>query len=461
MLWNQNEKGDNVMSVRIRDDRVFYRNLRKEYPVIDRGEGVYLYDVNGKKYLDACGGALVVNIGHAVEEVIDAMMKQARRVSFAYTAIFDSEAQIQLAEKVSSLSPMESGKVFFVSGGSEANETAMKIARQYHVESGNSSKYKVISRWQSYHGNTMGALSMTGRRESRDIFTPYLLDVPHIFPPYCYRCPFGKTYPQCDIECATQLERLIKQEGSDYISAFIAEPITGLTAAGVTPPPEYYGIIRAICDKYNVLMIMDEVVTGFGRTGKNFGIDHWKVVPDIITTGKGMSSGYTPLGGVIVDKKIVDTIARGSGVLKSTFTYSGNPLSCAIGFAVLDYIEKHDLIKKSAEKGSYLLAECSKLNKFKTVGRIDGKGLLLGIEFVENKETKKPFDKEKHVSETIVRKAFDKGVVIRPGVGGMVDGISGDHILITPPFIIEKKQMDEIVSTLEEVIADTEKSLRH
>lgn len=456
---DKNRKVGNVMSVKPYHDSVIYRDFKKEYPVIDSADGVYLYDVKGKKYLDACGGALVVNIGHGVPEVIDAMVKQAQRVSFAYAAIFNSEAQIQLAGRIASFCPMESAKVFLVSGGSEANETAIKIARQYHVESGNSSKYKVISRWQSYHGNTIGALSMTGRTHSRDIYTPYLLDFPHISPPYCYRCPFGKEYPHCEINCAIELERVIKQEGSTYISAFIAEPIIGLSASAVTPVPEYYTIIRSICDKYNVLMIMDEVVTGFGRTGKNFGIDHWNVVPDIIATGKGMSSGYVPLGGVIVDEKIIDVIARGSGVLKTSFTYSGNPLSCAIGLAVLNYIEKHDLVQNSAEKGSYLFDKCSKLENFKTVGRISGRGLMLGIEFVENKETKKPFDREKHVSKTIVQRAFEKGVVIRPGVPGMVDGVSGDHILITPPFIIEEEHIEQLVNTLEEVIGETEKNL--
>jgi len=447
------------MSMKTYHDSVLYRNFKKEYPVIDTADGVYLYDVKGKKYLDACGGALVVNIGHGVPEVIDAMVKQAERVSFAYTAIFNSEAQIQLAGRIASLCPMESARVFFVSGGSEATETAIKIARQYHVESGNSSKYKVISRWQSYHGATIGALSMTGRPHDRDIFTPYLLDFPHISPPYCYRCPFGKEYPHCDIDCAKELERVIKQEGSNYISAFIAEPIIGLTASGVTPAPEYYGIIRSICDRYNVLMIMDEVVTGFGRTGKNFGIDHWNVVPDIIATGKGISSGYVPLGGVIVGEKVVDVIARGSGVLKTSFTYSGNPLSCAIGLAVLDYIEKHDLIQKSAEQGSYLFEKCSKLNKFGTVGRISGRGLMLGIEFVENKETKKPFDRETHFSEAIVQRAFENGVVVRPGIPGNVDGLLGDHILITPPFVIEEEHIEQIVDTLEDVIRETEKNL--
>lgn len=439
-------------------DSVFYRNFRWQYPIIDKGEGIYLYDTEGKRYLDACGGAIAVNIGHGVPEIIDAMVKQAKRVSFAYTITFNSEAQIQLAKKIADLCPMESAKVFFLSGGSEAVETAIKIARQYHVESGNSWKYKVISRWPSYHGGTIATLSLSGRPYIRDIHTPYLLNFPHIALPYCYRCPFGKEYPNCEIDCALELERVIKREGSEYISAFIAEPIVGLSACGITPPPEYYGIIRSICDKYNVLMIMDEVVTGFGRTGKNFGINHWNVIPDMITTGKGMSSGYAPLAGVIVSGKIVDVLVRGSGVLRSAFTYAGNPLCCAIGLAVQNYIEKHNLIQKSAEKGLFLFEKCSKLNRLKTVGRISGKGLLLGIEFVEDKEKKKPFDKDRHFSETIVQKAFERGLYIRQGAPGMIDGVLGDHMMIAPQFITEEKDIEKIVNIVEEVILDTEKS---
>lgn len=439
------------------DDHVMYRNFRQAYPLIDRGEGVYLYDIEGKSYLDACGGALVVNIGHGVPEILEAMVEQAKRVSFAYTAQFNNEAQIQLAKKVAHLSQMESAKVFFVSGGSEANETAMKIARQYHVEAGNPSKYKVVSRWVSFHGSTIGSLSMTGRTQTRKIYAPYLLDFPHIPPPYCYRCPLGKTYPGCDIDCALELERVIKLEGSENISAFIAEPIVGLSASALTPPPEYYEIIRSICDKYDVLMIMDEVVTGFGRTGKNFGIHHWNVLPDMITAGKGISSGYTPLGAVIVNHKIAEVISKGSGVVKTSFTYSGNPLSCAIGLAVQEYIEKNKLIQRSDKLGSFLFEKTSPLDDLPIVGEIRGKGLLVGMEFVENKETKRPFEREKRVSEMITQKAFERGVLIRPGVPGMVDGITGDHILMTPPFTIEEKDIERLVSVLHEILLEVQK----
>ena len=279
------------------DDHIFHRILKEHWPRISHGNGVYLIDADGRRFLDACGGVHVVSIGHGVKEVIDAMHDQARKVSFTYHH-FLSEAQIDLAEKISEMTPPGLERVFFVSGGSEATESAIKIARKYHLETGNPGKYKVVTRWQSWHGNTIGALS--GRTSWRVDYVPYLLDFPHIPPPYCYRCPLGKTYPECHVSCAEELERVIHQEGSDSISAFIAEPILGTSAAGLTPPPEYYPTIREICDRHNILMIVDEVVTGFGRTGANFGINHWDVIPDIMATGKGLSSGYTPIAATIV-----------------------------------------------------------------------------------------------------------------------------------------------------------------
>ncbi len=334
------------------------------------------------------------------------------------------------------------------------------MARQYHVETNHSSKYRVVARWMSYHGNTVGALSMSGRTQWRKLFTPYLLNFPHIVPSYCYRCPFDKSYPQCGIDCAYDLERVIKLEGADSIAAFIAEPIIGTSAAGVTPPPEYYQIIRSICNKYNVLMIIDEVITGFGRTGKNLAIDHWNIVPDIIATGKGISSGYAPLAAVIAHDKIFHAFRKGSGSFTHGHTYAGNPLSCAVGLAVQEYIQKNNLVERVATAGSLFMRKLSTLSDLPIVGDIRGKGLLLGVEFVLDKETKSPFERKLKVAETIVQHAFQKGLIIVPGVPGNVDGVLGDHIQITPPFIIDEVIMETMVKIIRDSIIEVQEDLK-
>jgi adenosylmethionine-8-amino-7-oxononanoate aminotransferase len=434
---------------------VFRRDWSKSYPIIDRGEGVYLFDTRGKRYLDGSGGPAVVSIGHGVcEEVIDSMVEQARRVFFPYAGHFVSEPQIELAKKMIHFAPPGMSQVYLVSGGSEATEVALKLVRQYHIERGNLSRVKVISRWQSYHGATVGALSLSGHTPRRIDYLPYLLNFPHILPPFCYRCPFGKEYPSCGTYCAYDLERTIKREGKESIAAFIAEPIIGNTVGAAVPPAEYFPIIREICNRYGILLIVDEVITGFGRTGKNFGIDHWNVIPDLIITGKGISSGYTPLGAVIMHESICDVFMNSK---RSTFflgyTYSGNPLSCAVGLAVLRYIEKNNLVGRSAQMGKYLFERFSKMKELPMVGDIRGRGLLLGIELVNDKEEKTSFERSRRIAETIASKAFVRGLILLSG-SGTVDGVSGDHLLIAPPFIIEEEQIEEMAAILEEVIVE-------
>ncbi len=446
--------------MKLEDEYIFYRNMKRSYPLMKRAEGVYIFDSKGRRYIDGVGGIAVVNIGHAVKEILEAMTEQAKKACFIYNGQFVTEPAINLARKIVELSPPGLSRVFLVSGGSEAIETALKMARQYHLETGHPSKYRIISRWTSYHGNTIAALSLSGRPSWRKNFIPLLLNFPHIAPPYCYRCPFAKEYPHCGIDCAYNLERVIKLEGPESISAFIAEPIIGTTAPGVTPPPEYYEIIRKICDKYNILMIMDEVITGFGRTGKNFGINHWNVIPDIIVTGKGISSGYAPLAAVIVHEKIYEAFVKGSGVFTHGYTYAEHPLSCAVGLAVQQYIEKNNLVERAARIGSLMLQKLSHLGELPIVGDIRGKGLLLGIEFVKDKEKKTPFERELQVQEKIVELCFEKGLVLVPGVSGNVDGILGDQVQITPPFIISKEVVDELIDILEESVIEVQKDLK-
>ena len=429
-----------------------FRDFKKVYPVITRGKGVYLYDREGREYLDAVGGIAVVNVGHGVPEIIAAMTEQAQRVAFVSGGAFANEPAQALAEELATWAPAGMRHVLLLAGGSEATETAMKLARQYHVERGKAGKYRVISRWISYHGNTIGALSMSGRTAWRWEFVPYLQNFPKIHPPYCYRCPYGKTYPSCQVACADDLERVITLEGPDSIAAFIAEPVIGTSAAGVTPPPEYYPRIREICDKHDVLFIADEVITGIGRTGKNFGIEHWGVVPDMITTAKALSSGYAPLAAVIVHDRVYDAIARGSGRTTQGFTYSGHPLSAAVGLAVLRYLKAHDLVANAGRIGRILLDRLSTLKRFPIVGDVRGTGLILGVEFVADQATKRPFPPDAGVTRRIVEATLEEGVVVVPGMSGLIDGVAGDHIQISPPYIFTEAHVDQLVRALEVAI---------
>lgn len=426
-----------------------HRDFKRTYPVITRGKGVYLYDREGREYLDAVGGIAVVNVGHGVPEIIAAMTEQAQRVAFVSGGAFANEPAQALAEELVTWAPAGMGHVLLLAGGSEATESAMKLARQYHLERGKAGKYRVISRWISYHGNTIGALSMSGRTAWRREFVPYLQHFPKIHPPYCYRCPYGKTYPSCQVACADDLESVITLEGPDSIAAFIAEPVIGTSAAGVTPPPEYYPRIREICDKYDVLFIADEVITGIGRTGKNFGIEHWGVVPDLITTAKALSSGYAPLAAVILHDRVYDAIARGSGRTTQGFTYSGHPVSAAVGLAVLKYLKAHDLVANAGRIGRILLERLDSLKRFPIVGDVRGLGLFLGVEFVADQATKRPFPHATGVTRRIVEATLEQGVVVVSGMSGMIDGIAGDHIQISPPYIFTEAHVEQLVRALE------------
>jgi adenosylmethionine-8-amino-7-oxononanoate aminotransferase len=441
------------------DKHIFFRSSGEVNPTIDRAEGIYCYDTDGKKYIDGLGGVCVVNIGHHVREVIDAAKKQMELVCFAHPFHWKNLPHMELTQKICRLAPAGMSKVFMTSGGSEATESAIKLARQYYVERGMPSRYKIISRWHSYHGNTLGSLSMSGMLSRRKAFIPLLNDFPHIPPCNCYRCPFNHKYPDCDIQCARELEATIRREGEDSIAAFIAEPIVGAAAGATTPPKEYFPIIREICNRYDILFIVDEIITGFGRTGRNFGIDHWGVVPDIICTGKGMSSGYTPLGALIAHDKIFQVFEQASKGFSHGYTYAGNPLSCAIGNAVLDYIEKHRLIENVAKLDSYLFQKASELAELEIVGEVRGKGFFMGVEFVRNKATKQPFSSELNVSHKIADIAFANGLITGANQGG-IDGILGDHINIAPPYICTKSDLDEIIEIMKNSIKEFQRNLQ-
>lgn len=441
-------------------NNVFYRgDLNRIYPVMEKAEGIYIYDSNGNKYLDAQSGIGVMNLGYGVREIIDAMADQAGKLPFCYTILYTSQAQEDLAKMIAALAPPGLNKVWFSLAGAEANECAMKAARQYHVETGNPSKYKIISRWQSYHGSTLATLSVTGNQVWRKNFAPMLFDYPKIAPANCYRCPFGKNYPGCDLDCAYDLERVINFLGNQEVAAFIAEPVVAGSAGVTAPPAEYFPIIRSICDKYNVLLILDEVFCGNGRTGKYFAIEHWKITPDIISIAKGIAGGYIPLGATIIHEKIYDAIHRGSGQFVHGLTFGGHPVACAAGLAALNYMEKHALVARAAEMGNYLMGKLSSLSDCWMVGQVRGKGLLIGIEFVADQNSKEPFEPALGVAKKIVAAAFKRGLLVQMGTG-TADGVRGDHILICPPFTISKSEADRIVEILREVIKGIQENIK-
>lgn len=431
---------------------VLHRDLKRDYKTIVRGEGVFLYDQSGTRYLDAVGGVAVNIIGHGVQEIGDAVARNMQQTSFTYGAAFTNPWQEELARSLVSISPLADASVYFTSGGSEANETAVKLARQYHLERGNAQKWKVISRWQSYHGNTLATLALSGRPSWRAPYDPYLGVSPHMAAPYCYRCPFGKTYPSCGVQCADDLERTIIQEGPESISAFIAEPVIGTSLAGVVPVSEYYAKIREICDRHDVLFIADEVLTGYGRTGKAFSIDHWDIRPDILTLGKGVGSGYVPLAACIADTAVVETLRSGGGRFTHGFTYSGMPMSCFIGQQVFDIVRRDDLFQASAANGAYLHQRLRSMAADREhIGDVRGLGMLAGVEFVADPESRRPFPRELAITECVVAEAEVRGLLLREGTPDANYGQGGDQIQISPPYVISREQIDALV----DILADT------
>jgi adenosylmethionine-8-amino-7-oxononanoate aminotransferase len=433
-------------------------NLRSIAPAVKRGKGIYLYDSSGKRYIDGSSGPVVCNIGHGVKEIGEAYAAQAKKVAYVFRSHFTSEPVEKLAALIAEMAPKGLDWLFFVSSGSEGTEMAAKIAHQYYLEKDKVRKELITSRWLSYHGITMGALSMSGHVSRRRNYVTSLLPYPKIHAPYCYRCPEKGEYPSCNIACAYELKETIQMIGEEYISAFIAEPVVGAAGGAITPPPEYYKIIREICDEFDILFIVDEVMTGFGRTGLNFGIENWDVAPDMIVFAKGASAGYYPLAGVVISEKIYRALRDGKkGLFAPGHTYSGTPMAGAVGVEVHEYMQKHNLIGNVKQLSGHLVDQLKTLSKHPIVGDIRGKGFLQGIEFVKDQETRESFDFEEsgYVASLIAKKAFENGLIIYPGAG-TVDGHRGDHILIAPPFIIRKEEIDEMISLLDQSIKEVE-----
>jgi adenosylmethionine-8-amino-7-oxononanoate aminotransferase len=432
------------------DSALFPRNFRKSYLTAARGEGCWIIDQAGRRYLDASGQAAVVNIGHGVAEIGRAMAEQSSQLAFAHTTQFRSDPAEKLARRLLALAPpnfRSGGRVYFTSGGSEGTETAIKLARQFHLESGQPSRYRVVSRRQSYHGSTLGAMTVSGNVARRAPYQPLLAEWGHIAPCFCYHCPFNKNFPDCAIACANDLDNFLDANDAASVSAFIFEPVVGATLGAAVPPDGYAQRIAEICRNRGILLIADEIMSGMGRTGRPFAIQHWNIEPDIILVGKGIASGYAPLGAVLVAPRVVEAFERGSGVFQHGFTYQAHPVATAAGNAVLDYIESCNLFDCVQPAAEILRAELSSLASHPNVGEIRGLGLLLGIEFVKNKSTREPFPNEDNVAERIRQAALDESVLTYP-TQGCVDGINGDHILLAPPFIISREETAQIARAL-------------
>jgi len=435
---------------------VFYRNLQYSYPLIEKGQGLYLFDQNGKKYLDASGGAAVVNIGHGVKEIAEAIGFQARKAAYVSGMHFSHPPVENLAELISRFLPFPGGKVYFLNSGSEAVEASLKLARQYWVEKGQKSKRYFISRTPCYHGNTLTALSLSARKHYQEVFQPMLTKNLKIPAPYCYRCYEDETYPACGVKCAYELEATIKKIGPENVAAFVTEVIGGATTGAAVPPPEYFQIIRKICDQNEVLLIADEVMTGVGRTGKWLASEHFDLVPDIIVLGKGLTGGYFPLSAVASKKEIIDTLFKNGKSFLHAQTFSHHPVGCAAALATLDYIKRHRLVERCERVGENLLRETTGFLSHPHVGDVRGKGLLIGVEFVKDKKSKKPFPRKQKYVENFLAKAMEKGLIFWWNTG-QADGRNGDLILLAPPYIIEKKEIRAILEKMAEVLSEMAK----
>jgi adenosylmethionine-8-amino-7-oxononanoate aminotransferase len=421
---------------------------RRDWPLIVRGKGARVFDAEGRSIVDGTsGGVCVVNVGHGVAEIPEAMAEQAKKIAFAFAGAVDNPVERELADRLVALTPGDLNRVFFVNTGSEATETAVKLARHYFLETGKPEKHKVIGRLHSYHGSSFGALSYGGRMDRRKAYGPYLWDHPKIEPCYCYRCPFGKTPEACGVPCAEDLDRAIREAGPETVAAFVAEPVVSTPIAGAAPPPDYFARIREICDAHDVMFIADEVVTGFGRTGRMFGLEHWNVAPDFLCIGKGMSGGYAPLAATIVHEKVFEAIAGGSGVAPIGFSYGGNPVSCAAGLAALDYIETHDLVSRAARMGEQFGAALETLRDHPLVGDVRGMGLLRGVEIVADKTGKTPFPRSLRAAETVSAHAMAAGGWTLPGYGAAPEG-QGDWLGLAPPFVISEEEIGLLVGAI-------------
>jgi len=425
---------------------LFYQS-RSRRPQLDRADGVYMWDTSGKRYLDGSSGAMVSNIGHSNQNVLQAMRAQMEKSTFGYRLHFETDPSERLAEKTASLTPAGLDRVFFVSGGSEAVESAIKLARQYAIAVGQATRWKVISRTPSYHGCTLGALALTGYTTLTEPFAPMMRTMPKIPAPRAYLDGLDLNNPATGHYYADMLEAKILAEGEDSVLAFIVEPVGGASTGALVPPDDYMPRIREICDRYGVLLIHDEVMSGGGRTGRFFAAEHWNTTPDIIAISKGFGAGYAPLGAMIAHDRVVDAVLDAGGFAHG-FTYAGNPLACSAGLAVINEIETNGMVENAATIGDLLKSRLEDLmTKYEFIGDVRGKGLLLAFELVSDRETMTPLAVALNAYNRLVDIAYDNGLIIYSRRSR--DGLEGDHFLVCPPMITNEQHVDEIVDMLD------------
>jgi len=425
--------------------RLFYQT-RQRRPLLDRAEGVYLWDRNGRRYLDGCSGAMVSNIGHSNPRVLEAMRRQMELSTFGYRLHFENEPAERLAARIAELCPEGHDRVFFVSGGSEAVESGLKLARQFAFVTGQESRWQVISRNPSYHGSTLGALAVTGYRPLSDPFLPMMRQMPSIPAPRCYLDRDSLSDAERGLRYAEMLRDKILELGPETVLAFIMEPVGGASTGALVAPDSYYARVREICDEFGVLLIYDEVMSGAGRTGRYLAAEHWGIKPDIIALAKGLAAGYAPLGAMLADNRIIDPVLN-SGGFQHGYTYAGNPLACAAGLAVTQEIFEHQLMDRATSIGALLKGELEKLmDDYEFIGDVRGKGLLLAFELVESRETMKPLPAGLNAYARLVELAYERGLIIYSRRTRA--GIEGDHFMVCPPMIATREHVAEIITVL-------------
>jgi adenosylmethionine-8-amino-7-oxononanoate aminotransferase len=437
--------------------RLFYQS-RLRRPLLDRAEGVYMWDKSGKRYLDGSSGAMVSNIGHSNPNVLEAMRRQMDKSTFGYRLHFETEASEALANKLAELSPPGLDRAFFVSGGSEAVESTLKLARQYAIAIGEAQRWKVISRQPSYHGCTLGALAVTGYTPLTAPFEPMMRSMPKIPAPRAYLDGLDAEDPATGLHYADMLEAQIQAEGPDSVLAFIVEPVGGASTGALVPPAGYMARIREICDRHGVLLIHDEVMSGGGRTGRFFASEHWDGPPDLIALSKGFGAGYMPLGAMLADERIVETVLDAGGFAHG-FTYAGNPLASAAGLAVINEIESQGLLENATAMGDLLKRELTGLmSSYPFIGDVRGKGLLLAFELVADRDSMEPLAAELKAYEKLVNLAYERGLIIYSR--RTRDGVAGDHFLVSPPMIVSPGQIAEIIEKLAASLDDLAAALK-
>ena len=433
-----------------------------DYPVIARAEGIYLWDTTGKRYIDGSGGSSVVTgVGHGVKESPAAMARQAEDYSFYPAHVFSNAKLLEFVDLLSGIAPGEmrdNCKIWMTVTGSESTDDSARLARQYWVTKGEVSKHIIIGRWQAFHGDNIFSVGMSGLTVRRRTYLPMMRDMPKIPPAFCYRCPYEKTVPSCNLLCARALEDAICQAGSENVAAFIAEPVVGSALAACPAPDGYFEVIREICDRYDVLMIADEVMTALGRTGKMWGIEHWNCTPDILAMSKSLTCGYYPVAAVMARDEIWEVLRQADSHFRAGHTMNASAVGMAAAIATVKYIQKNRLVDNARDVGGYFLERLHELLDYRTVGDVRGKGMMVGFEFVTDKGTKEPFSPEQAISRLFSAITFERGLVSYP-CGGTVRGVAGDTILMAPPMITTRAQIDEIMGILHESMREFERQL--